>query len=142
MSKWTSVKDKLPDQVEGGWESENCLITRRSGKMHVGRYDHEHNLWSIDDGCRLTSDVVAWMPLPEPCKETADWRAKYAEEEIKKWLIRMMEMHKALCAAKIQEIIWKLVESGDTDLYHLVEEFQWDFDDLVVKLISEINELG
>lgn len=77
--KWIPVSDRLPD------ERKKCLVTFKSGYVgimyyapdlyRVDKYDFcnkkgKAGWYDYDSECGYYSrdDVIAWMPLPEPCK--------------------------------------------------------------------------
>jgi len=68
MSKWISVKDRLPEIGD-----DSPLVYPR--KYHTtATYNHCGDLngkWTVDDanGYEYEVDVTHWMPLPEPPTE-------------------------------------------------------------------------
>jgi|GEM_PF-2870310 hypothetical protein len=72
MSKWISVKDRLPEKDNEDWYI--IVLTReRRGReakriVRVGYWDCYHKrFWGFEAGFDYT--VTHWMPLPEPPKE-------------------------------------------------------------------------
>lgn len=82
MTKWISVKDRLPDK-DGDY-----LVTRKVfNKPIVGKSSFAKNLYTVDQfdfhnkrragwyyydseyGFGEETDVIAWQELPEPYKE-------------------------------------------------------------------------
>ena len=66
---WISTNDNLPEKNE--YVNNVCkyyLIQDEYGDMHVAHYTG-HGWISIETFRAIESDVVAWMPLPEPYKE-------------------------------------------------------------------------
>lgn len=59
MSKWVSVKDRLPDAAF------NVLVFDETGRVLIAWY-FEYQ-WR---GERLYHKITHWMPLPEPPKDT------------------------------------------------------------------------
>ena len=61
MSKWISVKDRLPD------ENTDCIVYMQSrGSVIVCKYFRS---WSIVTAPGFNEPLVThWMPLPEPPK--------------------------------------------------------------------------
>lgn len=71
MSEWIPVSEKLPE------EKREVLICTSDEFIYIGEYE----VWTWADGLgtwtesveyRTISDVVAWMPLPEPWKGEED----------------------------------------------------------------------
>lgn len=78
-NKWIPVSERLPE------ESKKCLVTFKGG--YVGIMCYASDLYRVDEydfcdkkgkagwhdydsewGYYSRDDVIAWMPLPEPCK--------------------------------------------------------------------------
>ena len=70
MSKWIPVSERLPNENEYvGNVCKYCLIQDEYGDMHVAHLSGRG--WeTIESVKALGCDVVAWMPLPEPYKES------------------------------------------------------------------------
>lgn len=71
MSEWIPVTERLPE------EKREVLICTSDEFIYIGEYEK----WTWADGLgtwtesveyRTISDVVAWMPLPEPWKGEED----------------------------------------------------------------------
>ena len=62
--KWVSVSERLPDEYG------NYIADTKSGGIEECTYYPEKNRWSTCEADGITylseSDVIAWMPLPEP----------------------------------------------------------------------------
>ena len=70
MSKWISVKDRLPPQRETVIVAINDEHGDTPFKYtHFGWYLPDGKCWIVDGDATL--NVYAWMPLPEPPKEDA-----------------------------------------------------------------------
>ena len=68
MSKWISVKDRLPE------DKRLTLYWHINFGPSVGFYDPTHkkngyHWWSTKFGDNADASVTHWMPLPEPPKE-------------------------------------------------------------------------
>ena len=63
MAEWISVKERLPE----GYEP--FLAVSKWGNISISK----RRSWGDSDwlvgGMRISKDVVAWMPLPDPPKE-------------------------------------------------------------------------
>ena len=64
MSKWISVKERLPEALEA------VLIVYAPTNEAIGDYRMECWNWPID-AVYGTQFITHWMPLPEPPKEQA-----------------------------------------------------------------------
>lgn len=65
--KWIPVREKMPKD----WEK--VLICQESGEVNTGAYSEKNGIWLKGDFNSVGgSDVIAWMPLPEPYKEEGD----------------------------------------------------------------------
>ena len=62
MSKWIPISETLPD------ENEMVLVTCKTKKDYrsVNRAYYSNNFWH---GSGSMSEVIAWMPLPNPYEE-------------------------------------------------------------------------
>lgn len=76
MSKWISVKEKLPERVSGRTYSQVPCIVYHDREIRILVFNHEHMCWDQEDGddhCCNIEDVSHWMPLPDtpeaPTKE-------------------------------------------------------------------------
>ena len=58
---WISCKEKLPE------EKGEYLVCDDDGKIHESTY--YHNMWLVQS---TTSEILAWMPLPTPYKESEE----------------------------------------------------------------------
>ena len=74
MSKWISVKERLPE--ENTWVdvwAKSTIVPRYNGTRHTDIYYTWNNFWlGPDDEPSLYSSnflVTHWMPLPEPPQE-------------------------------------------------------------------------
>ena len=69
MPKWISVKERSPEKPEGYPKCEirrtYYLVALKSGCVESLGYEFDRDEWQITG-----SPVVAWMPLPEPPKES------------------------------------------------------------------------
>lgn len=65
MNEWIRVTDRLPETVERVL----CCTVTKAGRTNIvlGYWDPDDERWV----CGMNSNVVAWMPLPEPPEE---WR--------------------------------------------------------------------
>jgi hypothetical protein len=68
QSNWISAKDKLPDN------NFYVLVTYydlgiKDYCISIGAYYAKENVW-VDDTFTKIVNVTAWMPLPQPPKET------------------------------------------------------------------------
>lgn len=60
--RWIPVEERLPKENDG-----HVLICCEDGKVNTGTYSEFSNNWYIGEMCGIGgSDVLAWMPLPEP----------------------------------------------------------------------------
>lgn len=69
--RWIPVTERLPDH-------ENhvlcCTATKKGQKnIVIGYYHHESGRWA----CGMNSNVIAWMPLPEPYEEGEELMAMF-----------------------------------------------------------------
>lgn len=66
---WIPVSERLPEPTRPvlvtikNWTNEKLFV--RQGRFHI-------NHWRTDEGILKNSAVIAWMPLPEPYKESED----------------------------------------------------------------------
>lgn len=65
MSKWISVKDRLPEDT--GYV---LAWSPRYQEVVIAWYSEEEDFWRTEDD--LAPFPSHWMPLPEPPKET-EW---------------------------------------------------------------------
>lgn len=67
MSKWISVKERLPKCIGGAthWSYEALAYTA-AGEMYLAVYDYIDEAWYYNDGEPIFDDVTYWQPLPEP----------------------------------------------------------------------------
>ena len=77
MSRWISVKDRLPETRD------EVLVFLANGHITIASYN-DHILpffdksigWGVDPKRFVfyfcSDDVIAWMPLPEPYKEDVE----------------------------------------------------------------------
>lgn len=63
ISQWIPVSERLPLICE--W----VIFSDKSGGIEFG-YMNKSGGWENDDGWWKASSVTAWMPLPEPYKES------------------------------------------------------------------------
>lgn len=64
MSRWISVKERMPK------EEEDVLICNRNGKIEVSCGSvFDDGTWEWYTSGWHFGEVVAWMELPEPYKE-------------------------------------------------------------------------
>ena len=64
-SGWIPVKERLPK------DGQFVLTCGESGWMKTAWYNARLNLWDTGPSLAdLRADAVAWMPLPEPCRES------------------------------------------------------------------------
>lgn len=63
--KWVSVKDALPEHVQG-----NYLILL-SGEIYAAKweYDEWNEKYAFRINCQIVPDVTHWMKVPEPPEE-------------------------------------------------------------------------
>ena len=62
---WIPVKERLPK------DGQFVLTCGESGWMKTAWYNARLNLWDTGPSLAdLRADAVAWMPLPEPCRES------------------------------------------------------------------------
>ena len=64
--QWIPVSEKLPDKKDDYLCSYNgCAV------VDICEYDPDRNEWGFfyDGGWKVVSNVIAWMPLPEPYAE-------------------------------------------------------------------------
>ena len=73
QSKWIPVSERLPD-VDGG----EYLVYRKTDAFIKRPFCIDIARWYSDDtennGFNKYSEVIAWMPLPEPYKEAENER--------------------------------------------------------------------
>lgn len=66
--RWIPVSEQLPE------DGQEVLFSTKTGRVHLGRYynDNSVNQWySSLDKMRAWNNVVnAWLPLPEPYKDS------------------------------------------------------------------------
>lgn len=71
MSKWISVKERLPEEndYKSCYEVADgaVLWTNEDGLVGMGYYYESTKRWSDINDCPIS--VIAWMPLPEPYRE-------------------------------------------------------------------------
>jgi hypothetical protein len=65
MSKWTSVKDKLPPEPRIG---EDGYIVQEKDVIEPFSAYWDGERWTDSNSCPI-DDVIAWHPLPNPYKE-------------------------------------------------------------------------
>ena len=68
--KWIPCSERLPEDVEIG-EEYPIVIFCTKDNTYCGFYENEYrNWWTAPEDTRVDiSDVIAWMPLPEPYRE-------------------------------------------------------------------------
>ena len=67
--QWIPCSERLPDKKDDYLCSYNgCAVA------DICEYDPDRNEWGFfyDGGWKVVSNVIAWMPLPEPYKEGID----------------------------------------------------------------------
>lgn len=69
MSEWISVKERLPEKADTGWDYLVRVVLPSDGGTFVRQtrviaYDFLDKKW-----CCTGMIVTHWMPLPEPPKE-------------------------------------------------------------------------
>lgn len=84
LEGWIPCNERLPNkeakeyiekELDGIGYLYPCLLTYRSPnteKIHVVRFYYDiHEQWFVNIGERLCEKTrcIAWMPIPEPCKE-------------------------------------------------------------------------
>ncbi len=72
-TRWIPCIERLPEQDRKD-EAENdiaYLVQTEWGVFFTATYDGE-NWCHVDSSILVDSDVVAWMPLPEPYKQEAE----------------------------------------------------------------------
>lgn len=69
--KWIPVTEKLPEAGEYvGDVAKYYLVQNEYGDMLVARYTHSEYWEQIYQLKPCADEIVAWMPLPEPYKES------------------------------------------------------------------------
>lgn len=73
MSKWIPVTERLPKPGEYiGDVAKYYLVQNEYGDMLVARYTHSEYWEQIYQHKPYVDKIVAWMPLPEPYKESEE----------------------------------------------------------------------
>lgn len=70
--QWIPCSERLPDKTDDYLCSySGCAI------VDICEYDAKRNEWGFfyDGGWKVVSNVIAWLPLPEPYKEKDNERA-------------------------------------------------------------------
>lgn len=63
IPRWIPVEERMPDNED---KVLCCTETKRGDRnIVIGYYIKESGYWA----CGMNSNVIAWMPLPEPYKE-------------------------------------------------------------------------
>lgn len=77
MSKWISVKDGLPNEMQdksiySGWSeeirpSDSVLVLTTGGSYDVAWYSYAYNDWTTDNEAYTYEnwEIAFWQPLPE-----------------------------------------------------------------------------
>ena len=72
--EWIPVSEELPKRNEVVLVTQ--ITTNNIRCVHLCKYfddDSENPWWSyIGDGCMWNDEILAWMPLPEPYKESEE----------------------------------------------------------------------
>ena len=66
---WISVEDRLPEEYE------HVLISTKTGYVDIATrsVEYGHNAYrTYRNNIFWDDDVIAWQPLPQPCKEGSD----------------------------------------------------------------------
>lgn len=67
-NKWIPVSERLPKKPEIDGDSDSYIVqTRRVAQPFIGLWDGRE--WT-DEEIYVVDEVIAWMPLPEPYKES------------------------------------------------------------------------
>jgi len=74
--RWIPCSERLPDDNDYK-ECMECLdgavwYFTENGAMGLGYYYESTKEWATTDDLKTDGKVVAWMPLPSPCREEAD----------------------------------------------------------------------
>ena len=79
LQKWTPCSEGLPPvyyDMDGNWTSEFVLVFTDCGNYDIGQYNPVGVFQKNEDdglvwvGKPGKGGIIAWMPLPEPYKET------------------------------------------------------------------------
>lgn len=67
VGEWIPVSEREPEEPEDGFK--RYIVQRASNAEPRSLYWDQYGTWLDEEGTPYT-DIIAWMPLPEPYKES------------------------------------------------------------------------